>query len=945
MEQEVLLSEQKRLVEALRSSRPEGTIERSKLVEALRVLAPELCANRDLGEILQAAGMPGEGPVKCETFVSWLYSSETEQKTQSAQSRWPQLGTCIENKDLDDGTTVEFLTDVEGNWDYFVHFVSFSKILYWEGEDLGLWGPGTLRLRDNGMLVFGGDAPDNGPGDIRFVKTLLALKREYWSRVFIVLGNRDLNKLRLSAELAKGEDGVIFESFGGAYWEPYPRRTPDYATWLEQCGLTRGALSTLRWMLETNMHSPSAFRTRKYELALLHGKASDEDVLQNYVESVNPLGKDAWMLDLLRVGQLAVVLGDALFIHGGLHDDALGVVPGQASVTSSMQDWAEALNEWKDSQIRDFEQQPFWRMEGDVRKRGGEGLIDYGVPGGADDKGIVYHNPFHHGNPQTLSEGVERFLERSGIRRVLSGHQPHGESPTVVRHLRSGLLVITCDTSFSNMGALKLFNTANNRGDVVTMVRLEGARVNIEGVLKDGQKHGCTLHVDPDEDIMPYALVGRQLNDGSWVKTVLENGRVLAALGRRFLVSCQAMHPSKACFLLKPEYCVYRNGKFSEPLHGLTGEKLAKDKITSTACPGAEPGCADDKEADIATTQAYDHHDFDDADTYIIDGHGTIWTIMDVRQEKSPAELEQAVIMKVNEIIATKKRVIFATNDSNCSRRMFVDRLLKHGLHVCADDDASRKVAETQVISAAYTCAWFVKNAMIKKPFVLCSHTALLDELRAMGVDGFVATLDDDGKTKEEYFAPATAANVMTIIAQAPDVDAIVVGWDQQLTALKIAVAATYLKLSQDAVAGSSRAPIQIISCSCDKGGVMGITPGDFCEELGWAHRGIPAVGNGTMSRAVCSSAGEGFRAIDVGKPSEVLIEMLRRPIEDEGYGVNLSRAILVGDTLGTDIELANRSGMRSLLVLSGVTSRADLEREDDAFRIPTWVTDSVAHI
>ena len=120
---------------------------------------------------------------------------------------------------------------MEGNWDYFVHFVSLSKVLYWEGDDLGVWGPGTLRLRPKGMLVFGGDAPDNGPGDIRFVKILLALKREYWSRVFIVLGNRDISKLRIFAELADGQDAVIFESYGGAYWEFQPRRTPDYLTW------------------------------------------------------------------------------------------------------------------------------------------------------------------------------------------------------------------------------------------------------------------------------------------------------------------------------------------------------------------------------------------------------------------------------------------------------------------------------------------------------------------------------------------------------------------------------------------------------------------------------------------------------------------------------------------------------------------------------------------
>lgn len=946
--------DQAHLVDALLASSTGGTIERSRLMSALRVLEPERWENVDLQQILEASGMPGDGPIKCDAFVRWLYSSEGKWPTSphlpSQQSRWSQLGVVPQVLQLDEGAIVEFFTDVEGNWDYFLHFVSLSKVLYWDGEDLGLWGPGTLMLRDNGLLVFGGDALDNGPGDIRVVKTLLSLKRRYWSRSFLVLGNRDINKLRLHAELADGEDGQIFESWGGAYWEPQPRRTPDYETWLEQNGFERGASSTLRWMLETNMHAPLAFRLRKYELALLHGRASDEDVLRSYRESVDPSGGDPWMLDFLRVGQIAVLLGDALFVHGGLHDASLGAVPGRAKVTSSVRDWVNSLNEWKDEQIRDFEQCPCWRIENNERKRGGEGLIDYGVPGGADESTIVYYNPFDYGNPQNLTDSVETFLVDSGIRRVFSGHQPHGESPTVVRHHKSGLLVFTCDTSFSNMSALKLQNPANNRGDVISMVRLEDSSVHIEGTLKDGMKHSCTLHCQPDDDTMPDALVGRQLNDGSWVKTVLENGHVLAALGRRFRVNVQSMHPNKACFLLRPEHSEYRQGKFFVPLHGLTGECLNSQEHDSQLCPGAE---AEPNEEAMCHKQSLsgecdkaDHRDFDNADTYIFDGHGTIWSIVDVTQEKSPLELEKAVIKKINEILAMKKRVLFASNDSNCSRSMLVDKLLDRGINLCAGDAASKKAAENNVVSAAYTCAWFLKKAMIKKPFVMCSHTALLDELRNMGVNDFVATLDDNGNTKEEYLAPATSENVLNIVAQEPNVDAVVVGWDQRLTALKIAVAATYLKLSREAVASGERAqPMQLITCSSDDAGVLGVTPTDFCHDLGWANRGIPAVGNGTMSKAICKSAGGGQRAIDVGKPSEVLIEMLRRPKEEAGYGVDLARSVVVGDTLSTDVALANRSGMRSLLVLSGVTSRNDLEQEEDATCIPTWVAESVAHI
>lgn len=87
----------------------------------------------------------------------------------------------VENASFSYGsdTVIEFITDVEGHWEYFLRLAHCSKVLYWDEEERGVWGPGILRIRANGMLVFGGDAPDKGPGDIRLVKTLLSLKRRF----------------------------------------------------------------------------------------------------------------------------------------------------------------------------------------------------------------------------------------------------------------------------------------------------------------------------------------------------------------------------------------------------------------------------------------------------------------------------------------------------------------------------------------------------------------------------------------------------------------------------------------------------------------------------------------------------------------------------------------------------------------------------------------------
>lgn len=933
-----------RIAESLQQLGPGGTVEREVLLETLRSIE-SAWTDADLTKILQAAGLPENEPISCSAFTSWLFDLTDLPGTTSAPhpavsrktstERYPRLHEIPEVHRIGNEMTVEFLTDVEGNWEYFVHFVSWSQVLGWSGLDRGLWGPGELQLAEHGYLVFGGDAVDKGSGDIRVVKTLLELKRRYWDRVFIVLGNRDICKLRFYAELQPGEDGGSFERRGGAYWIPDPKPSPDYETYLQMHHLERGHVSTVRWVLDCNMGcQQTTFNTRRHELALLGLPATDEAVVDSYRDSVDPSHPDCWMLDFLRVGQLAVILGDALFIHGGLYDDCLGRVPEETASTANMREWAARLNAWKDAQLEDFERRPTWD---EYNSRGGEKLIDYGCPGGGQNATIVYHNPFNNGNPQQLSPRVEDFLQKSGIRRVFSGHQPHGESPTVVRHTRSGLLVVTADTSYSNMSALKLFNQSNNRGEVVTNVRLRGGRVQLEGILRDGSKHRCELHVDPAEAPIPDALVGCQLNDGSWVKTVLEDGRVLAALGKRFQVSVQSMHPGKACLMLKS---VYFSEKLRVSLKNLSAEWLLESQKHVQLLPGPEPSGTEAHDHWYQATQ-FKREEFDSAETYIFDGHGTLWGVRNsLGQGVSNLDLEEQVIQKVNSLIAAGKQVIFATNDSNYSRRLYIDRLLKHGIRLCHDDEFSRSKAKQKVVTAAFTCAWFLKKALIRKPFVICSHPGLLEELREAGITDYVATIDHDGRAKEEYFAPVTKENVTKLVQQSKDVDAIVVGWDQQLTALKVAVAAAFLKWSR---AGQNA--MQIVQCSSDHAGVLGVTSEDFLPGRNFANQSIPAVGNGTMCQMVCASVGEDIQAIDVGKPSEVLIEALRRPVEEEGYGVELDKAVMVGDTLNTDIELAVRSGMRSLLVLSGVTSRSDLEKLRETTRFPTWVLESLAHI
>eukprot|EP00929_Paragymnodinium_shiwhaense_P008918 TRINITY_DN112906_c0_g1_i1.p1 TRINITY_DN112906_c0_g1~~TRINITY_DN112906_c0_g1_i1.p1 ORF type:complete len:1070 (-),score=199.36 TRINITY_DN112906_c0_g1_i1:368-3577(-) len=567
--------------------------------------------NAPSSKAMQCSSSPSSTPAPVAVAAS-LRAAVAPATIRRSQSVKQQLSTP---------STIEYLTDVEGNWDYFLKFVEFSDALHWSGPGRGPWGPGTLELRAGCGLVFGGDAVDKGPGDIRFVKTMLDLRRRYPGRVWFVLGNRELNKLRFFAELAAGESGHNFL----AYWDT---KTETYASYRERLSLEDNLVTTLRWMLDCNMGcQKTTFETRRTELALLAGcqtdSVSDEVVVRSFRDSVDPCGDDPWMLDFLKAGQLAVVLGRSLYVHGGLYEEAIGRVPHEKAACTTVQDWATRLNAWKEAQLLDFVSRPAWRSEDTSschwdargRRRGGDVLIDYGTPNGGKGVTVVYHNPLDNGNPQLCAPAVEDFLIKSGIRRVFTGHQPHGQSPCVIRQPRSGLMFVMADCSYSDMAACKQSNPADNRGMAVSVVKFCDDKVSVTGQLADGTKHHCEMHGDPRLDRLPDGLVGRQLEDGSWVKTVLEDGRLCVVRGEGFKLdmvhwedSSKVQRSLKEEFALPPEVLQGRRPASSVELGDRIGRlwpgwQSAIERLVNAAESGALPHVLEEASALAVSTR------------------------------------------------------------------------------------------------------------------------------------------------------------------------------------------------------------------------------------------------------------------------------------------------------------------------------------------------------
>jgi NagD protein len=80
-----------------------------------------------------------------------------------------------------------------------------------------------------------------------------------------------------------------------------------------------------------------------------------------------------------------------------------------------------------------------------------------------------------------------------------------------------------------------------------------------------------------------------------------------------------------------------------------------------------------------------------------------------------------------------------------------------------------------------------------------------------------------------------------------------------------------------------------------------------------------------------------GARAFSVGKPSPVMMRAARKEL-----GLEAAATVMIGDTMDTDILGGVQMGYRTVLVLSGSTTRDDLK--DFAF-CPDLVVDSIADL
>jgi phosphoglycolate/pyridoxal phosphate phosphatase family enzyme len=218
--------------------------------------------------------------------------------------------------------------------------------------------------------------------------------------------------------------------------------------------------------------------------------------------------------------------------------------------------------------------------------------------------------------------------------------------------------------------------------------------------------------------------------------------------------------------------------------------------------------------------------------------------------------------------------VVYVTNNSMWYRADYVTRLAAMGAPVTPD----------RIVSSARATALYLAESSPKPRCALVvGGPGLMHELRDVGIE-----VMPSGEAAERWNANGRDAAAATL-----GVDTVVVGLDLEFTYARLAVAAEAVRTGARFVA-TNRDPIYPLE--------HGLMPGA-----------------GSVVAAIVAATG--VEPVSIGKPGPLLLE-----VAAHAMGRNVAEAVMIGDSLITDIPAAIALGARSVLMLTGISTTAQLD-------------------
>ncbi|XP_022241024.1 glycerol-3-phosphate phosphatase-like isoform X2 [Limulus polyphemus] len=276
---------------------------------------------------------------------------------------------------------------------------------------------------------------------------------------------------------------------------------------------------------------------------------------------------------------------------------------------------------------------------------------------------------------------------------------------------------------------------------------------------------------------------------------------------------------------------------------------------------------------------------------------GVLWN----RNEAIPGAKET-----INALQDMGKTVIFVTNNSSKSRYEYHRKCEVLGFKSSVD----------RIFPTSYCVAVYLKSIDFKKKVYVLGSSGIAGELHSAGIPFLPVGPDPMPETEYWYNWVAKELKLDS------EVGAVVVGFDQHVSYPKLVKTVSYLK---------------------DPNCVYIATNIDEQFQTDLKHLVIP--GTGAFIRAV--EAVSGRTPIVLGKPAKFLYDCIKYQYPD----LDPSKGIIIGDRLSTDILLGRSTGLRTLLVLTGVSDLNEVERcsnsncENKQMMVPDYYLPSLADL
>ncbi|KAJ8023771.1 Glycerol-3-phosphate phosphatase [Holothuria leucospilota] len=258
----------------------------------------------------------------------------------------------------------------------------------------------------------------------------------------------------------------------------------------------------------------------------------------------------------------------------------------------------------------------------------------------------------------------------------------------------------------------------------------------------------------------------------------------------------------------------------------------------------------------------------DSFDTILFDCDGVLWQGNEVIS-KAPD-----VIRRLRDL---GKQPLFVTNNSTKSRSQYIEKFNKLGF----------QVSENEIFCTAYLAAIYMRNILkFDGKAYLMGSPGLEEEFKLFNINYTGAGPD-----------PTTGNVEWTKTPLDPEIGAVVVGFDRDLSYNKLLKAASYLRDPS----------IPFIATNMDS-----------CLPV--RDSGYLVPGTGAIVSAVEMAAGR--KPLVLGKPHKYMVDLIR----ENRYTLDPKRTVMVGDRLNTDILLGKNSSLQTLMVLTGVSTLAEVE-------------------